>query len=128
MTTQAKSNIAQLPVPAMQSGGKLQPIVPTTWQDAVSMAGAFVRAGMVPKHFEGADDKGLGVGVGIEAELDLAATPGQHCEVWYQWLSALGATPRPDATNADTEYPCLTGCGCFLLAFNNNNLARAQCI
>lgn len=66
-----KPNIA-IVAPQIESGKKLQPIVPSTWQDAVSMAGAFVRAGMVPKHFEGSVEKAT---VAIVTGLEVGLTP-----------------------------------------------------
>lgn len=58
--------------PKLSSGGKLQPIVPQTWGEAVQMAGAFVRAGMVPKHFENNTEKAT---VAILAGLEVGLTP-----------------------------------------------------
>lgn len=65
--------VAQLPVaPVMRTGGALAPIVPQTWQDAVSMAGALVRAEMVPKHFLGSVEKTT---VAILAGLEVGLPP-----------------------------------------------------
>jgi hypothetical protein len=59
-------------VPVLQTGGKVSPIVPQTWNEAVQMAGAFVRAGMVPKHYEGNVEKAT---VAILAGLEVGLTP-----------------------------------------------------
>lgn len=68
------SDKPQLPVaaPTLSTGGKLQPIVPQNWNEAVQMASAFVRAGMVPKHFEGSPEKAT---VAILAGLEVGLTP-----------------------------------------------------
>lgn len=59
-------------VPTMQTGGKVSPIVPQTWGEAVQMATAFVRAGMVPKHFENNIERAT---VAILAGLEVGLTP-----------------------------------------------------
>jgi RecT family protein len=69
--TTTKTDVAILE-PKLATGGKLQPIIPQNWGEAVQMAGAFVRAGMVPKHFEGSVEKAT---VAILAGLEVGMTP-----------------------------------------------------
>jgi hypothetical protein len=59
-------------VPALSVGGKIAAIVPQTWQEAVSMAGAICRAGMAPKHYEGNVERAT---VAILAGLEVGLTP-----------------------------------------------------
>lgn len=67
------SNVpAPMPTITLQSGGKAMAIVPQNWAETVQMAGAFVRAGMVPKHFEGNVEK---VTVAILAGLEVGLGP-----------------------------------------------------
>lgn len=68
-TTQ-KTDVAT--IPPLSTGGKIAPIVPQTWNEAVQMAGAIVRAGMVPKHYENSVEKAT---VAILAGLEVGLTP-----------------------------------------------------
>ncbi len=59
-------------LPALHTGGKVAAIVPTTFNEAVQIAGAIVRAGMAPKGYEGNIEKAT---VAILAGLEVGFTP-----------------------------------------------------
>ena len=59
-------------LPALHTGGKVAAIVPTTFNEAVQIAGAIVRAGMAPKGYEGNTEKAT---VAILAGLEVGFTP-----------------------------------------------------
>lgn len=67
------TKVAQLlAAPVLRTGGQIAPVVPQTWQDAVSIAGALVRAEMVPRHFAGSVEKTT---VAILAGLEVGMPP-----------------------------------------------------
>lgn len=71
-TPNKPGNVVALPVPAMESGGKVAAIVPRTFTEAAQIAGAIVKAGMAPKGYENNPEKAT---VAILAGLEVGFTP-----------------------------------------------------
>lgn len=53
-------------VPALHTGGKVAAIVPTTFNEAVQIAGAIVRAGMAPRGYDNAEKATVAILAGLE--------------------------------------------------------------
>lgn len=53
-------------LPALHTGGKVAAIVPTTFNEAVQIAGAIVRAGMAPRGYDNAEKATVAILAGLE--------------------------------------------------------------